>query len=228
VASNENKATVPTSAHNAIQSNQSSEAKFGRGFGSSAMTDGCPSGPGTRSRARLAISKSLFCRAGPDPNRVEQIDPARSMNCLRQQDLIQKPPKPPSPTDRYSPANSHFNESCEPQRPSTLKSILEQAPLRFEVQHGKTGFSCQRIAAGTEFASLLGPVAWSAAELLPSENCELIKCCASDTCGWLFLDSTKNHSRRWCDMADCGSRAKAKRYYQRKTKGQLLSGETER
>lgn len=31
-------------------------------------------------------------------------------------------------------------------------------------------------------------------------------------CGWLFLDSTRNASRRWCDMAACGNRAKAKRF----------------
>jgi predicted RNA-binding Zn ribbon-like protein len=102
-----------------------------------------------------------------------------------------------------------------------LNQTLEQAPLRFEVRREKKGFPCERRAAGTEFATLLGPVAWSAAELLTSENCELIKCCASDTCCWLFLDSTKNRSRRWCNMADCGSRAKARRYYQRKTRGLL-------
>jgi predicted RNA-binding Zn ribbon-like protein len=99
-----------------------------------------------------------------------------------------------------------------------LNETLDQAPLRFEVRREKKGFSCERKPGGTGFARLLGPVVWSAAELLTSGNTEQIKCCASDTCGWLFLDNTKNHSRRWCDMADCGSRAKAKRYYHRKTK----------
>ena len=36
--------------------------------------------------------------------------------------------------------------------------------------------------------------------------------CASDTCRWLFLDTSKNHTRRWCDMKICGNRAKARRY----------------
>jgi len=99
-----------------------------------------------------------------------------------------------------------------------LNETLDRAPLRFEVQYEESGFSGKRTPGGSEFATVLGPVAWSAAELLTSENLDRIKRCANDTCGWLFLDNTKNHSRRWCDMGDCGSRAKAKRYYQRKTK----------
>jgi len=99
-----------------------------------------------------------------------------------------------------------------------LNEMLDQAPLRFEVHYEESGFSGKRTPGGSEFATVLGPVAWSAAELLTSENLDRIKRCADDTCGWLFLDNTKNRSRRWCDMGDCGSRAKAKRYYQRKTK----------
>ena len=99
-----------------------------------------------------------------------------------------------------------------------LNETLDHAPLRFEIQYEESGFSGRPTTAGSEFATVLGPVAWSAAELLTSENLDRIKRCADDTCGWLFLDNTKNHSRRWCDMGDCGSRAKAKRYYQRKSK----------
>jgi predicted RNA-binding Zn ribbon-like protein len=97
-----------------------------------------------------------------------------------------------------------------------LNETLAQVPLHFEVRREKEGFSCERKAGGTEFAKLLGPVVWCAAELLASEKIEQVKCCASETCGWLFLDGTKNHSRRWCDMSDCGSRAKSKRYYRKK------------
>ncbi len=98
-----------------------------------------------------------------------------------------------------------------------LNETLAQVPLHFEVRREEGGFSCERKADGTEFGKLLGPVVWSAAELLASGKVEQIKCCAAETCGWLFLDGTKNHSRRWCDMADCGSREKSKRYYRRKS-----------
>ena len=113
-----------------------------------------------------------------------------------------------------------ISQRKSPGRPDMqlLNETLDQAPLRFEVQYEESGFSGKRTTGGSEFATVLGPVAWSAAELLTSENLHRIKRCADDTCGWLFLDNTKNRSRRWCDMGDCGSRAKAKRYYRRKTK----------
>ena len=62
----------------------------------------------------------------------------------------------------------------------------------------------------------LWEVARSAAELLTSADLALVRECASDTCTWLFLDTTRNHSRKWCDMRDCGNRAKARRHYLRR------------
>ncbi|MEO8392900.1 MAG: CGNR zinc finger domain-containing protein [Chloroflexota bacterium] len=64
---------------------------------------------------------------------------------------------------------------------------------------------------------LLGRVALSAAELLISEAHDRIGQCADDRgCGWLFFDTSKNHSRRWCDMNDCGNRAKQHRHHERR------------
>jgi len=62
---------------------------------------------------------------------------------------------------------------------------------------------------------VLWPVALSAADLLTSEDRERVKECASHTCEWLFLDMSKNRSRRWCDMKVCGNRAKARRFSER-------------
>lgn len=60
------------------------------------------------------------------------------------------------------------------------------------------------------------PIARSAGELLTSAWRGRIGQCADDRgCGWLFIDTSKNHSRRWCDINDCGNRAKARRHYQR-------------
>lgn len=59
---------------------------------------------------------------------------------------------------------------------------------------------------------VLWPIAQSGADLLTSaDDRVMLRECASDTCEWLFLDRTRNHSRRWCDMADCGNRAKQQR-----------------
>jgi len=61
----------------------------------------------------------------------------------------------------------------------------------------------------------LWPVARSAAELLASNSLAMVRQCAGDECGWMFLDSSRNHSRQWCDMKDCGNRAKVRRFRQR-------------
>jgi predicted RNA-binding Zn ribbon-like protein len=39
-----------------------------------------------------------------------------------------------------------------------------------------------------------------------------LKLCGSDSCRWAFYDRSKNHSSRWCTMASCGNRAKARRF----------------
>ncbi len=52
----------------------------------------------------------------------------------------------------------------------------------------------------------------SAADLLTGEAAPSINACAADTCRWLFLDTSRNHSRRWCDMKICGNRMKARRF----------------
>jgi predicted RNA-binding Zn ribbon-like protein len=62
---------------------------------------------------------------------------------------------------------------------------------------------------------LLWPVAQSAAEVLTSDNLGRLKKCPSSNCGWVFLDTSRNGTRRWCDMKVCGNRAKALRYYAR-------------
>ena len=64
--------------------------------------------------------------------------------------------------------------------------------------------------------TLLGPVAWSAIDLLATRNFERLKQCPGPDCGWLFFDNSKNNSRRWCDMATCGNRTKGRRHRERR------------
>jgi len=67
--------------------------------------------------------------------------------------------------------------------------------------------------------AVLWPVVASAAELLVTgADLERVRVCGlyeDDECGWLFVDETKSHTRRWCAMKGCGNRAKARRHYQR-------------
>ena len=63
---------------------------------------------------------------------------------------------------------------------------------------------------------LLNPVVRSAADLLVSAERKRVKKCSDPACGYLFLDISRNLSRRWCDMRDCGNRAKASRFYRKR------------
>jgi predicted RNA-binding Zn ribbon-like protein len=58
-------------------------------------------------------------------------------------------------------------------------------------------------------------LAQAAGDLLVSTDAEHIKDCGDPTCRWLFLDLSKNHTRRWCDMKTCGNRMKARRHHAR-------------
>jgi predicted RNA-binding Zn ribbon-like protein len=60
----------------------------------------------------------------------------------------------------------------------------------------------------------LWPLVNSAVELVTDGPLERVSCCGR--CRWLFLDTTKNHSRRWCSMEGCGTDAKVERYVARR------------
>ena len=62
-----------------------------------------------------------------------------------------------------------------------------------------------------QLCSVLGAEALS---LFCSPSAARIRVCEGGDCGWLFLDQSRGKRRRWCDMNDCGSRAKARRYYE--------------
>ena len=52
----------------------------------------------------------------------------------------------------------------------------------------------------------------SAGQFVTSDQMQLLRECGNDECRWLFLDTSKNHTRRWCDMKICGNRMKARRF----------------
>jgi predicted RNA-binding Zn ribbon-like protein len=66
-----------------------------------------------------------------------------------------------------------------------------------------------------ELSSLLLILVKDMVDLLTSDELVRVKRCSSDECGWLFIDTSKNNSRKWCQMRACGNREKARRFYQR-------------
>ena len=65
---------------------------------------------------------------------------------------------------------------------------------------------------------MLWPVLRSAGELLTSDRLDRLRLCSAEDCDWLFLDQSKNRSRRWCDMNVCGNRSKVRRFREAKRK----------
>src|SRR5579864_7550313 len=96
-----------------------------------------------------------------------------------------------------------------------LNDAIRDALGRLKIASQLRGFEWRWTADAEALDRMLWPVARSAAELLSSTKLEKIRVCAGAGCGWLFLDHSRNHSRRWCDMRDCGNREKARRHYQR-------------
>jgi predicted RNA-binding Zn ribbon-like protein len=75
------------------------------------------------------------------------------------------------------------------------------------------------VPTGDRFAlawdrEVIGPLAAAAVDLLRHGPLDRLKLC--DACPWLFLDTSRNHSRRWCSMNECGSRLKMRRYRARR------------
>ncbi len=99
----------------------------------------------------------------------------------------------------------------------TLNNALPEALSRLRVARSNEEFVFYWEGNELALDQMLWPVAKSAAELLVSPDLERVRECANEEegCGSLFMDSTKNHSRRWCSMDSCGNRTKARRYYKR-------------
>jgi predicted RNA-binding Zn ribbon-like protein len=74
---------------------------------------------------------------------------------------------------------------------------------------GRNGLEWQGTGGGLD--RLLDELALEAANLLSGPNLAAVRRCLAEDCSWFFLDRSRNHSRRWCAMGDCGNRAKARR-----------------
>ena len=97
-----------------------------------------------------------------------------------------------------------------------LNGELSEALARLQIVQVADAFVWEWTGGEAALDRILWPVVRSAADLLISEKLSRVGQCADDRgCGWLFLDMSRNRSRRWCDMKDCGNRAKAKRHYNR-------------
>jgi len=106
------------------------------------------------------------------------------------------------------------------QRPAVEDLEILNTEIQPALAHGRivesgAGFTWDWADDRQSLDRILWPVARSAAELLASSQLDRARQCADDRCGWLFLDMSRNRSRRWCSMDECGNRNKAREYYRR-------------
>jgi predicted RNA-binding Zn ribbon-like protein len=98
---------------------------------------------------------------------------------------------------------------------SSVAAGLSHAPGRLRVHRHAARIEMRWESAASGLQQVLFAVLTSAAQLLASDRVKRVRECASSECTWLFVDESRNRSRRWCDMRVCGNRMKARRHYKR-------------
>lgn len=96
-----------------------------------------------------------------------------------------------------------------------LNTFARQAMAGRRLVPEDGGYAWRREDPREALDAMLHPVVESACELMVSGDLGRVRRCEAPDCQWLFLDTSRNRSRRWCDMAVCGNRAKARRHYAR-------------
>jgi predicted RNA-binding Zn ribbon-like protein len=117
----------------------------------------------------------------------------------------------------YAIFSAVMNKQIAPQMAmDRLNANIHNAALHSRlVQHeGRLEWRFDNL--GTTLDGMLWPIARAAADLLASPDLALVRACSSPTCQWLFLDTSKNHHRRWCSMQSCGNRAKVRKFFAKK------------
>ncbi len=108
-----------------------------------------------------------------------------------------------------------------PQRDiAALQKALAAVPARNRLTVTASVYGWVMSAPRRSVPHLLAPVLWSAGDLITGDARYRLRRCANDACLWLFLADSKNATRRWCAMASCGNRAKARRHYLKVTRAQ--------
>lgn len=108
-----------------------------------------------------------------------------------------------------------------PQKPlETVNRWIGAALGRWQLQPKTSGGFSLEFEEDGDFLSFLRPVAASAADVLgqglPTGRVRICDLSHDEECGWFFYDTTRNRSRRWCSMGDCGNNAKQRRHTRRR------------
>lgn len=110
-------------------------------------------------------------------------------------------------------------ESPSPADLAILNARVGPAMAELRLEAEGEGFGWRAEPGEADLEAMLRPIVRDAADLLVSGDLDRVKQCGGNDCAWLFVDESRNRSRKWCDMADCGNRAKQRRHY-RKTRSE--------
>lgn len=129
--------------------------------------------------------------------------------------------------DGAAPPAELLDRLRDADRDALANAHLAQAPELAPAADGRDGPPARGGGAGTRGRAMrwtwppprdltdpLRPITHAAVELLTSGPLEHLKICGN--CRWLFLDQSRNHSRRWCSMAECGTQMKQRRFVERR------------
>ena len=94
----------------------------------------------------------------------------------------------------------------------TMNDELLRARTHERLTHEANGFTWEWVGTEAALDRMLLSIAHSAAELLTTADLSRLRECSGEECGWLFEDTSRNRSRQWCDMQDCGNLAKVRRF----------------
>jgi predicted RNA-binding Zn ribbon-like protein len=103
--------------------------------------------------------------------------------------------------------------------PVDIATLNEAAGAsRLRIRFGRDGKARLEPEVGGVVGAM-GRIVGSVFTAMAEPDWTRLKLCDSHTCRWVFYDQSRNHSSRWCSMADCGNRSKAKRFRQRAKTG---------
>lgn len=117
-----------------------------------------------------------------------------------------------------------FKSAAESWKPDAedlekLNRELTIARRRQRLSFTKNGFVFEWIERAEALDAMLWQISEAATDLLLNGDLTRVRLCENNICNWLFLDTSRNRSRQWCDMKDCGNVAKVRRFRAKQQSG---------
>jgi predicted RNA-binding Zn ribbon-like protein len=100
-----------------------------------------------------------------------------------------------------------------------LNRILQRVPFEFRLAREGSALRRVPVGFGDALRLPLDRIILGALDFVTSQRLQAVRPCANPRCGWFFLDTSRNRSRRWCDMAACGNSAKVRAHRARRRVG---------